>query len=153
LCPLGDSNTVVGRLVIILSMYDDEASMLEALRNGASSHVLKQSTAADLVRAVREVTAGRRYLSPPLSEHAIETYLYNARDAPLDLYDTLTAYEREVFQLAADGRTNVDLAVALFVSPRTVETHRVRPMSKLDLHTQANMIWYTLRRSILRLEP
>ena len=139
--------------VIILSMYSNEAYVLEALRNGAAGYVLKESTATDLVRAVHEVAAGRRYLSPPLSEHAIEAYLEKAQDTPLDLYETLTTREREVLQLAAEGRTNADIAAALFVSPRTIETHRAHLMRKLDLHAQADLIRYALRRGILPLEP
>jgi two-component system response regulator NreC len=105
-------------------MYNNEAYVLEALRNGAAGYVLKEATATDLVRAVREVAAGRRYLSPPLSERAIEAYLQKTRDVAFDPYETLTTREREVLQLAAGGRTNAGIAAALFVSPRTVETHR-----------------------------
>jgi two-component system response regulator NreC len=139
--------------IIILSMYRNEAYVLEALRNGAAGYVLKESTATDLIRAVREVVAGRRYLSPPLSERAIEAYVQKAREAPLDLYATLTTREREVLQLAAEGRTNADIAAALFVSPRTVETHRAHLMRKLGLHTQADLIRYALQHGILPLEP
>jgi two-component system, NarL family, response regulator NreC len=139
--------------VIMLSMYNNEAYVLEALRNGAAGYVLKEATATDLVRAVREVAAGRRYLSPPLSERAIEAYLQKTRDVAFDPYETLTTREREVLQLAAEGRTNADIAAALFVSPRTVETHRAHLMRKLDLHTQADLIRYALRRGILPLEP
>jgi DNA-binding NarL/FixJ family response regulator len=121
--------------VIILSMYSNEMYVLEALRHGAAGYVLKEASGTDLVRAVREVAAGRRYLSPPLSEPAIEAYLQKARNTPLNLYDTLTARERQVLQLVAEGRTNADIAAALFVSPRTVETHRLHLMRKLGLHT------------------
>jgi DNA-binding NarL/FixJ family response regulator len=139
--------------VIMLSMYSNEAYVLEALRNGAAGYVLKEASATDLIRAVREVIAGRRYLSPPLSEHAIEAYVQKAQDELLDPYKTLTTREREVLQLAAEGRTNADIAAALFVSPRTVETHRAHLMHKLGLHSQADLIRYALRRGILPLEP
>jgi two-component system, NarL family, response regulator NreC len=139
--------------VIILSMYSNEAYVLEALRNGAAGYVLKEASATDLVQAVREVAADRRYLSPPLSEHGIEAYVQKAREAPLDLYETLTTRERQVLQLAAEGRTNADIAAALFVSPRTVETHRAHLMRKLGLRTQADLIRYALRRGIIPLEP
>jgi two-component system, NarL family, response regulator NreC len=99
------------------------------------------------------VAAGRRYLSPPLSEHGIEAYVQKAREVPLDLYETLTTRERQVLQLAAEGRTNADIAAALFVSPRTVETHRAHLMRKLGLRTQADLIRYALRRGIIPLEP
>jgi DNA-binding NarL/FixJ family response regulator len=139
--------------VIMLSMYSNEAYVLEALRNGAAGYVLKEASATDLIRAVREVIAGRRYLSPPLSEHAIEAYVQKAQDDLLDPYETLTTREREVLQLAAEGRTNADIAAALCVSPRTVETHRAHLMHKLGLHSQADLIRYALRRGILPLEP
>jgi two-component system, NarL family, response regulator NreC len=95
----------------------------------------------------------RRYLSPPLSEHGIEAYVQKAREVPLDLYETLTTRERQVLQLAAEGRTNTEIAAALFVSPRTVETHRAHLMRKLGLRTQADLIRYALRRGIIPLEP
>ena len=138
--------------VIMLSMYSNEAYVLEALRNGAAGYVLKEASATDLIQAVREVVAGRRYLSPPLSEHAIEAYVQKAQDE-FRPYEALTTREREVLQLAAEGRTNADIAAALFVSPRTVETHRAHLMHKLGLHSQADLIRYALRRGILPLEP
>ena len=138
--------------VIVLSMYSNEAYVLEALRHGASGYVLKEAPAADLVHAVHEVAAGRRYLSPPLSERAIEAYLQKAQDTVLDPYETLTTREREVLQLAAEGRTNGDIAAALYVSPRTVETHRANVMRKLGLQNQADLIRYALQRGLLPME-
>jgi two-component system response regulator NreC len=138
--------------IIILSMYGNEPYVLEALKNGAAGYVLKDTNAAELLRAVHEVVAGRRYLSPPLSEHAMEAYLQKAQDAVLDLYDTLTTREREVLQLAAEGHTNADIAATLGVSPRTVETHRAHLMHKLELHTQADLIRYALKRGILPMD-
>jgi DNA-binding NarL/FixJ family response regulator len=138
--------------VIVLSMYSNEAYVLEALRHGASGYVLKDAPADDLVHAVHEVVAGRRYLSPPLSERAIEAYLQKARDTGLDPYETLTTREREVLQLAAEGRTNGDIAAALYISPRTVETHRAHVMRKLRLQNQADLIRYALQRGLLPME-
>ncbi len=138
--------------VVILSMHANEAYVLEALRNGATGYVLKDSSAADLVQAVREVTAGRRYLSPPLSERAIEAYTQKAKAAVLDLYETLTAREREVLHLAAEGHTSREIADRLHISPRTVEVHRANMMHKLGLRTQTDLIRYALRRGILPME-
>ena len=138
--------------VVILSMYDNEAYVLEALWAGAAAYVLKESTSAELVRAIREAVAGRRYLSPPLSERAIEIYIQRAESAALDPYETLTAREREVLHLVAEGHTNAEIAARLFVSPRTVETHRANLMRKLGLHTQTDLIRYALRRGILPME-
>jgi len=135
--------------IVILSMHTNEAYVLEALRNGAAAYVLKESSAADLVQAVREVVAGRRYLSPPLSERAIEAYIQRAKETTLDPYETLTNREREVLHLAAEGHTNVEIGTRLSISPRTVETHRANMMRKLGLHTQTDLIRYALRRGIL----
>ncbi|OGG51261.1 MAG: DNA-binding response regulator [Candidatus Handelsmanbacteria bacterium RIFCSPLOWO2_12_FULL_64_10] len=138
--------------VVILSMHANEAYVLEAIRNGASGYVLKDSSAADLVQAVREVVAGRRYLSPPLSERAIDTYVQRAEDTALDVYETLTAREREVLHLAAEGHANTEIAARLFISPRTVEVHRGNLMRKLGLQTQTDLVRYALRRGILPME-
>ena len=138
--------------VVILSMHADEAYVLEALKNGATGYVLKESSADDLVRAIREVAAGRRYLSPPLSERAIETYVQRARDASLDGYESLTPREREVLHLAAEGNHNPEIAARLFISSRTVEVHRANFMRKLGLRTQTDLVRYALKRGILPLE-
>jgi DNA-binding NarL/FixJ family response regulator len=138
--------------IVILSMYANEGYVLEALRNGASAYVLKGASAAELVEAVREVTAGRRYLSPPLSESAIEAYVRKANSAPLDSYETLTTREREVLHLAAEGRSNTEVAARLGISPRTAETHRANLMRKLGLHSQTDLVRYALKRGILPAE-
>jgi two-component system response regulator NreC len=138
--------------VIILSMHANEAYVLEALRNGVAGYVLKDSTASDLAQAVREAAAGRRYLSPPLSERAIEAYVHKADAAPLDLYETLSGREREVLHLAAEGYNNTEIAARLCISARTVETHRANVMRKLGLHSQTDLIRYALRRGILPME-
>ncbi|MGA9769158.1 MAG: response regulator transcription factor [Blastocatellia bacterium] len=138
--------------IVILSMYADEAYVLEALGNGASGYVLKDSNASDLVHAVREVAAGRRYLSPPLSDRAIEVYQETARATVIDRYETLTTREREVLHLCAEGCTSSEIASRLGISARTAETHRTHLMSKLGLHTQVELIRYALRRGIIQLD-
>jgi two-component system response regulator NreC len=138
--------------VIILSMHADEAYVLESLRNGAAGYVLKDSSADDLVRAVREVVAGRRYLSAPLSERANEAYIQKARETPLDPYEKLTSREREVLHLAAEGHSSSEIAERLSISSRTVETHRANMMRKLDLHSQTDLIRYALKRGIIPME-
>ncbi len=131
--------------IVFLSVSAAEPHVLEALRHGAAAYVLKGSNVPDLVWAVREAAAGRHYLSPPLSERAIETYRARARTTSLDIYETLTKREREVLQLAAEGHTNAEIAARISVSPRTVETHRSHLMRKLGLHSHTDMIRYALR--------
>jgi DNA-binding NarL/FixJ family response regulator len=138
--------------VIILSMHSDESYVLQALRNGAAGYVLKQSSAATVIQAVNEVHQGRRFLSPSLSDRAVEAYMQKVEPTTFDLYDTLTAREREVLQLAAEGYSNAEIAERLFISCRTVETHRANMMRKLDLRSQTDLIRYALRKGILPLE-
>ncbi|MDQ2975882.1 MAG: response regulator transcription factor [Acidobacteriota bacterium] len=138
--------------VVILSMYSDEAYVLEALSSGASGYVLKDSSSTDLVHAVRAAAAGRRFLSPPLSERAVEIYQQRAKAAVLDRYETLTTREKEVLHLAAEGKTSVEIAARLGISGRTAETHRSNLMHKLDLHTQAELIRFALRRGLISID-
>lgn len=138
--------------MVILSMVANKAYVLEALKNGAAGYVLKKSTAAELFRAVREVTAGRRYLSPPLSEDDIETLIKKAEASKTDPYELLTAREREVLQLIVEGYTNAEIAAQLVISPRTVEFHRANLRRKLGAHTRADLIRAALQRRILPAE-
>ena len=140
------------RVIVGSPCMRTSAYVLEALRNGATGYVLKDANLSELVQAVRDVVAGRRYLSPPLSERAIIAYVEKARTTALDPYETLTTREREVLHLAAEGGTNAGMAAALGISPRTVETHRANLMQKLSLHTPTDLIRYALRRGILSLE-
>ncbi len=135
--------------MVVLSMHANEAYVLQALQNGAMGYVLKDSNASDLVMAVREAYNGRRYLSPPLSDHIINAYVNKSRETTLDIYETLTNREREVLHLAAEGLTNADVASRLGISPRTVEIHRTNMMRKLGLRTEHDLILYALRRGIL----
>jgi DNA-binding NarL/FixJ family response regulator len=138
--------------VVVLSMHANEPYVLEALKNGASAYVLKDSSGTDLVLAVKQVLNGQRYLSPPLSERAVEAYLQRSQDTSFDPYDALTEREREVLHLAAEGLSNPEIATRLSISPRTVETHRANLMRKLGLRTQTDLIRYALKRGILPME-
>ena len=137
--------------VVILSMYADDAYVFEALRNGASAYVLKDSQASDLVKAVREVAAGKRYLSPPLSERSLELYVRKVKSPPEDPYELLTTREREVLQMVAEGHTSAEIATLLFISPRTAEGHRANLMRKLGFQNHTDLILFALKRGILPL--
>jgi two-component system, NarL family, response regulator NreC len=138
--------------VIILSMHGDEASVQKALASGAAGYVLKDSTAGDLVRAIRDVVAGRRYLSAPLSERAIEAFVRSAQQAAADEDDhnALTHREQEVLRLAAMGFSNTEIATKLTISPRTAEAHRAKMMRKLGLRSQTELVLHALRQGILQ---
>jgi DNA-binding NarL/FixJ family response regulator len=139
--------------VIILSMYADEGYVLETMQAGASAYVVKESGLEELLQALREVVAGRRYLSPPLSESALEAYTARAEGGSLDRYRTLTRRERQVLHLTAEGQSSEQVAKRLFISPRTVESHRTNLMHKLGVHNQRELIQYVLKRGILLRPP
>jgi DNA-binding NarL/FixJ family response regulator len=130
-------------------MHDAEGYVLEALRSGASGYVLKTAAAEEVVRAVREVAAGRRYLSPEFANKAAEAWIKGASDRPEDPYDTLSPREREVLQLAAEGLNNVQIGQRLFISPRTAEVHRGNIMKKLGLGSPAELLRYAMRRGLV----
>ena len=134
--------------VIILTIYDNEAYVLVALKNGASGYILKDCTATDLVHAVHEVAAGERYLSEAVSRRAIDAYLEESKHPTKDIYQTLTSREREVLHLVAQGQTNAEVAKQLSISPRTVEVHRANMMRKLALKTHTELIHYAMKRGI-----
>jgi two-component system response regulator NreC len=138
--------------VLVLSMYANEAYVLQALRYGAAGYVLKESSAEILMEAIRLVAQGRRYLCPELSERAIDAYLEKSEPAKLDVYETLTTREREVLQLLAEGHTNTQISSQLFISPRTAENHRANIMQKLEIHNQADLVRFAFQRGILPTE-
>jgi two-component system, NarL family, response regulator NreC len=136
---------------LILSMHADESHVAEALLGGADGYVLKDARSAELLAAIRHVLAGRRYLSPPLSQRAIDAYIATIASGGLDPYETLTSRERQVLQLAAEGLTNVEIAARLFISGRTVETHRANLMKKLGLRTHTELILFAVKRGLLNI--
>jgi two-component system, NarL family, response regulator NreC len=135
--------------IVILSMHSNEAYVLEALRSGAKAYIIKESPPEELVHAIREVVSGRRYLGPPLTERAIDAYTQKAEVKSVDPYDQLTTREREILQLSAEGSTNAEIATRLFISPRTVETHRTNLMRKLNLHNHNQLIQFAIQHDIL----
>lgn len=137
--------------IVIFTFYGNEVYVLDALRAGARAYVLKEAASTELIRAIREVLAGHRYLSPPLPELAIEAYLKKSESSTADPYDTLTSREREVLHMAAQGLTSAEIAARLFISRRTVEIHRTNMIKKLGLRVpHVNLVQYALKRGILQ---
>ncbi|AKG53706.1 DNA-binding response regulator [Dehalogenimonas sp. WBC-2] len=140
--------------IILLSMYSNEIYVQGALRAGARGYVLKESTVDELVNAVREVMAGRHYLSTSLSQRAIASYIKQTEtESVIDAYEQLSTREREVLHLVVRGCTGADIAKRLFISPRTVEAHRANLMRKLDVKNQSQLLRYALQRGIIPPEP
>ena len=137
--------------ILVLSMHEDEPYVLEALRHGASAYLIKASSIDHIVLALREVLKGHRYLSPPLTEKAILAYMHRAAasEPTVERYDLLTAREREVLHLLAEGKTHTEIGERLSISPRTAETHRTNLMRKLGLHSHVDLIKFALKRGII----
>jgi DNA-binding NarL/FixJ family response regulator len=138
--------------IVVLSMHASVPYVYEAMRIGVTGYVVKDAGASELVGAIREAAAGRRRLGPPLSEEMIEAYARKAEDTSIDLHETLTAREREILHLAAEGMSSADIARRLGISPRTAETHRANVMRKLGVRNRADLIRYALSRGIVPLE-
>lgn len=135
--------------VIILSMYKEESYVIEALRAGAKAYVVKDSSTEDLSRAIQEVIAGKHYLGPSISERAFQAYAEKTITEFQEPYDTLSVREKEVLRKVADGMTSRDIGKLLYVSSRTIDTHRANIMHKLCLNSRADLIRFAQRRGIL----
>lgn len=135
--------------IIVFSFYDNEIYVASSLENGAKAYVLKESNIEELVRAIREVKEGRRYLDFKISQVAINAFIQNVQREP-DRYSTLTPREKEILKLVASGLSNAEIAEKLFISKRTVEIHRANLMRKLDLRPQyVQLIDYARELGIL----
>lgn len=140
-----------GIAVVILSMHSDESYVLRALKAGARAYLLKDSAEADLIRAVRAVHEGKSFFSPAVSKTLLEDYVRHLQQrGEEDSYELLTAREREILQLLAEGKANKDVANLLNLSLYTVETHRAHILQKLGLHSVADLILYAVRKGIIR---
>jgi DNA-binding NarL/FixJ family response regulator len=137
--------------VVILSMHVDESYVMRALKAGARAYLLKDSAEADLIGAVRAVSLGKSFFSPAVSKLLAEDYVRQLeRKGEVDSYELLTAREREILQLLAEGQSNKDVANLLNLSLYTVETHRSHILQKLGLHTIPDLILYAVRKGIIR---
>jgi two-component system, NarL family, response regulator NreC len=136
--------------VVMLSMHSDEGYILRALRAGATGYILKDSAEADLVAAVRAVAEGKSFFSPKVSRILLEDYMRKLRKTGAeDSYDLLSAREREILQLVAEGQSSKEIANLLNLSVHTVETHRGNLMQKLNLRGIPELILYAVRKGIV----
>lgn len=131
---------------ILLTQHDEEQYVSEALDAGVKGYVLKSQVANDLVQAMRQVSRGEVYLSPGVSGAILEAY----RSKSEKPRDPLTARERQVLQLIAEGKSTKDVASVLGISVKTAESHRTRLMQKLDIHETASLVLYAVRRGIVQ---
>jgi two-component system response regulator NreC len=136
--------------IVILSMHSDEGYVLRALKAGAKGYLLKDSAEGDLIEAIKAVGNGKAFFSPEVSRMLVEDYVREIRTrGAQDSYELLTAREREVLHLLAEGKSNKDIAGMLQLSPYTVETHRRNLQEKLNLHSFAELILYAVRKGVI----
>jgi two-component system response regulator NreC len=135
---------------IALTMYESDEYFFQILNAGASGYILKKAASADLLTAIRAVYAGEVFLYPSVARRLVADYLSRVKSGEeKSSYDGLTAREREVLKLIAEGHTNQVIADKLVISPSTVQTHRTRIMQRLNLHNRAELIQYAMRKGLL----
>jgi len=134
--------------VMILSMHANEEYVLQALRSGAMGYVLKDAGISELELAVRAIVRGETYLSPAVSKHVVADYVRRVSSEPSSL-EQLTSRQREILQLIAEGRTTKEIADLLYVSVKTVETHRLQLMKRLNIHDVAGLVRYAIRMGLV----
>lgn len=138
--------------VLILSMYAAEGYVTEALASGVAGYILKETDTGNLIPAIRQIMGGTRYLSPSVNDRVIDAYLQKTRGEAVDPFDTLTARERQVLRLLAEGSTSAVIAERLSISVRTAEHHRASLMRKLRLKSSAEVIEFARSHGVVPLQ-
>ncbi len=138
--------------VMFLTMYDDEDYLVEAMEVGASGYLLKDSPASQLASAVRDVQKGGSFLSPRMLSQLVDDFRSRVKsDTRTPRFQTLTAREREVLKLLAEGQSVKEIAGDLNLSVKTVEAHKFNLMRKLDIHNKAQLVQYAIQKKIIQL--
>jgi len=136
--------------IVALTVHKTEEYVLAALKAGVDGYVVKDATHSELLMALRSVITGKRYLSPGISDKVIEGYLEGRKSVkPASPFESLTAREREILKLIAEGYKNREIADYLCISVKTVETHRSSLMRKLDLHNVSALTAFAMNRGLV----
>ena len=143
---------VPGVKVIALSMHSEKQFVEGMLRAGVVGYLLKESAFEELIKAIRIVCAGKKYLSPDVTDIVLRDYLSPVNEKGSEQAPDLTLREREVLQLLAEGRATKEIAERLNISIKTVESHRKNIMTKLNLHTVAELTKYAVRHGLTSIE-
>lgn len=139
--------------VLILSMYTGEEFIFKALAEGAKGYLPKNTTRDELVEAIYSVAAGKEYYSPLISEIMLKSYIKKAKSKKKDEInlDEISKRELEVLKMLAEGIPNHEIAEKLFISIRTVESHKSHIMQKLELHTTAELVKFAIRHKLIEI--
>jgi DNA-binding NarL/FixJ family response regulator len=140
-----------GIKVVALSMHSDKRFVSEMLKAGASAYLLKDCAFEELITAIRTIMKGKIYLSPGIAGVVIEDYIRKDSKAESTVFSLLSDREREVLQLMAEGKTTKEVAAHLNLSIKTVETHRTNIMTKLNIHSIAELTKYAIREGLTSL--
>jgi DNA-binding NarL/FixJ family response regulator len=137
--------------IIILTMHTNEEYVLQTLKAGASGYLVKKAAPAELISAINAINKGNSFLSPSISRMVIDEYIRRSKKISEgeEGFEQLTVREREVLQLIAEGRKTREIAELLYISIKTVETHRAHIMNKLDIHSTAELTRYAIRKGII----
>jgi two-component system response regulator NreC len=136
--------------VLALTMHEDESYVFQLLRAGAAGYVLKRAAAQDLVQAVRAAAKGEAFLYPSVARKVVEDYLRRVETGEeRERYDGLTSREKEILTLIAQGLSNQQIAEKLFISIKTVQTHRAHILEKLGLHDRTELVRYAIRKGLI----
>ncbi len=139
--------------VVVLTIHNTEEYVFGALKAGAQGYVLKDATHADLMMALHSVLAGKRYLSPGVSQKVVEGYISGGKTLkPKTRLEHLSRREREIIKLIAEGYRNKQIAEYLSISVKTVETHRANLMRKLDLHSARAITAFAMEKGLVSRE-
>ncbi|MCK5010585.1 MAG: response regulator transcription factor [Deltaproteobacteria bacterium] len=138
--------------VVVLTMHANEEYIFQILNAGADGYLVKETAFQDLISAINAVHKGEAFMSPSISKKVMTDYIQRAQGEEKVGFDTLTTREREILQLVAEGNSNKKIAEALFISPKTVETHRAHIMDKLNIHDRAGLIKYAIRKGMINLD-
>lgn len=139
-----------GLSIVILTMHEDEYYLQELLRIGVRGYVLKKSTGTEVLQAIRAVYRGDSYIDPALAKFVISPYVGRSSGKKKSRLDILTKREQEVLELLVYGHTNAEVAEKLFISDRTVETHRTNIIGKLGLKSRADLVRFALDNGLLK---
>ena len=135
--------------VLVLTQYNNREYILSAIKAGAAGYVPKRALGSDLISALRAIYRGESFLYPSAAAALIEDYRQQAEVEP---YDRLTAREREILKLIAEGHTSREIAGTLFISLKTVQGHRAKIMEKLDIHNRTELIKYAMRKGLVSMD-
>ncbi len=135
--------------VLVLTQHDTREYILSAIKAGAVGYVPKRALGSELVAAIRTVYQGNSFLYPSAAAALIEVYLHQSEEEP---YDRLTAREREILKLIAEGHTSRKIAAILIISLKTVLGHRAKTMEKLDIHNRTELIKYAMRKGLVSMD-